>query len=219
MLRTGRLPAPHRGRSSPASTPGSRPTPGVLLPGTLASPRTGLTPAGCRELVARLRRGALLSVVLGARAAGRTFLQNQPDASAVAPGRPLSRPAPTSAWTLMPLSRRSGPWPTTTRCSGSCPQAKTAGWQEAPGDPAVAERANGCCANTCPGLPICAASARPIWTASPPNATTALDSPSADPRRSDSLTGPRGGVALTPETAVVLAVGPRSATEPEVGGP
>src|SRR5215208_4265824 len=68
MLRTGRLPAPHRGRSSPASTPGSRPTPGVLLPGTLASPRTGLPPAGCRELVARLRRGALLSVVLGARA-------------------------------------------------------------------------------------------------------------------------------------------------------
>src|SRR4029450_13622699 len=56
MLRTGRLPAPHRGRSSPASTPGSRPTSGVLLPGTLASPRTGLTPAGCRELVARLRR-------------------------------------------------------------------------------------------------------------------------------------------------------------------
>src|SRR5918995_3265759 len=58
MLRTGRLPAPHRGRSSSASTPGSRPTPGVLLPGTLASPRTGLPPAGCRELVARLRRGA-----------------------------------------------------------------------------------------------------------------------------------------------------------------
>ena len=42
----------------PASTPGSRPTPGAALPGTLASPRTGLTPAGCRELVARLRRGA-----------------------------------------------------------------------------------------------------------------------------------------------------------------
>ena len=41
----------------PASTPGSRPTPGAALPGTLASPRTGLTPAGCRELVARLRRG------------------------------------------------------------------------------------------------------------------------------------------------------------------
>jgi len=41
----------------PASTPGSRPMPGVLLPGTLASPRAGLTPAGCRELVARLRRG------------------------------------------------------------------------------------------------------------------------------------------------------------------
>src|SRR5215211_7030263 len=38
----------------PASTPGSRPTPGAALPGTLASPRTGLPPAGCRELGARL---------------------------------------------------------------------------------------------------------------------------------------------------------------------
>jgi hypothetical protein len=48
---------PLYGRSTSASTPGSRPTPGVLLPGTLASPRAGLAPAGCRELVARLRRG------------------------------------------------------------------------------------------------------------------------------------------------------------------
>src|SRR5213592_1324393 len=65
--------APH-----PASTPGSRPTPGAALPGTLASPRAGLPPAGCRELGARLRRGALLSVVLGARATGRTFPRNHP---------------------------------------------------------------------------------------------------------------------------------------------
>src|SRR6266511_1213809 len=76
MLRTGQSPAPSQGRSSSASTPGSHPTPGVLLPGTLASPRAGLAPAGCRELVARLRRGALLSVMLGARAAGRTFRRN-----------------------------------------------------------------------------------------------------------------------------------------------
>ena len=48
--------------SSPASTSRSRPTPGVLLPGTLASPRAGLPPAGCRELVARLHRRFLLSV-------------------------------------------------------------------------------------------------------------------------------------------------------------
>jgi hypothetical protein len=34
----------------PASTPGSRPTSGAALPGTLASPRAGLPPAGCREL-------------------------------------------------------------------------------------------------------------------------------------------------------------------------
>src|SRR5215208_6041553 len=60
----------------PASTPGSRPTPGAALPGTLASPRAGLPPAGCRELVARLHRRFLLSVLLGARAAGRTFRRN-----------------------------------------------------------------------------------------------------------------------------------------------
>src|SRR6266508_6638396 len=77
MLRTGQSPAPSMRRSSSASTPGSHPTPGVLLPGTLASPRTGLPPAGCRELVARLRRGALLSVLLGARATGRTFRRNR----------------------------------------------------------------------------------------------------------------------------------------------
>ena len=47
MLRTGQL-------LHPASTPAFRPTPGASLPGTLASPRTGLAPAGCRELVARL---------------------------------------------------------------------------------------------------------------------------------------------------------------------
>src|SRR5436309_1682862 len=76
MLRTGQSPAPSTGRSTSASTPGSHPTPRVLLPGTLASPRTGLAPAGCRELVARLRRAALLSVVLGARATGRTLLLN-----------------------------------------------------------------------------------------------------------------------------------------------
>ena len=36
-----------------ASTPASRPTPGAARPGTMASPRTGLTPAGCPELIAR----------------------------------------------------------------------------------------------------------------------------------------------------------------------
>src|SRR4029450_9843490 len=61
----------------PASTPGSRPTPGAALPGAPAAPRAVPPPAGCRELVARLRRGALLSVVLGARATGRTLLRNQ----------------------------------------------------------------------------------------------------------------------------------------------
>ena len=55
MLRTGQSLAPSQGLRRSASTAGSRPTPGAVLPGTLASPRTGLTPAGCRELLARLR--------------------------------------------------------------------------------------------------------------------------------------------------------------------
>ena len=48
MLRTGQLlgPAPH---------PAFRPRTGALLPGTLASPRTGLAPAGCPQLVDWLR--------------------------------------------------------------------------------------------------------------------------------------------------------------------
>jgi hypothetical protein len=44
MLRTGQL-------LGPASNPASRPRTGALLPGTLASPRTGLTPAGYPQLV------------------------------------------------------------------------------------------------------------------------------------------------------------------------
>ena len=43
MLRTGQL-------LHPASIPASQPDPEASLPGTLMSPRTGLTPAGCREL-------------------------------------------------------------------------------------------------------------------------------------------------------------------------
>src|SRR6266536_3651931 len=73
MLRTGQLLAPLQGLCRSASTAGSHPTPGAVLPGTLASPRTGLAPAGCRELVARLRHPPpLLRGILGARAAGRT---------------------------------------------------------------------------------------------------------------------------------------------------
>jgi len=98
----------------PASTPGSRPTPGAALPGTLASPRTGLPPAGCRELVARLRRGALLSVVLGARAAGRTFLRNQP-CRGTRPSGPPTRTSPTTAWAQASLaSAHTGKRPSST---------------------------------------------------------------------------------------------------------
>ena len=48
MLRTGHL-------LHPASNPASRPRTGVSLPGTLASPRTGLAPAGYPQLIAWLR--------------------------------------------------------------------------------------------------------------------------------------------------------------------
>jgi hypothetical protein len=41
--------------STSLQTPASRPTLEALLPGTLASSRTGLAPAGHRKLVARLR--------------------------------------------------------------------------------------------------------------------------------------------------------------------
>jgi Transposase, Mutator family len=68
-----------RGWSFSASASTSRSTPGAALPGTLASPRTGLAPAGCPELVARLRHGTLLRVMapalldaLGSRQACRS---------------------------------------------------------------------------------------------------------------------------------------------------
>src|SRR5271156_4638306 len=64
MLRTAKL-------LHPASDPAFRPTPGASLPGTLASPRTGLGPAGRRELVARLRHGCSFAL-MAPRAAGRT---------------------------------------------------------------------------------------------------------------------------------------------------
>ena len=65
MLRTGPL-------LYSASEPASRPTPGVSLPGTLASPRAGLAPVGCRELVARLRH-EVVSFLTASEAAGRTL--------------------------------------------------------------------------------------------------------------------------------------------------
>ena len=56
MLRTGQL-------FPPASHPASRRRTGSSLPGTLASPRAGLPPAGCPELGARLRHESLLAVM------------------------------------------------------------------------------------------------------------------------------------------------------------
>ncbi len=63
MLRTGQL-------FHPASHPASQPRTGVSLPGTLVSPRTGLTPAGCPELVAQLRHNR--TSCHSARTTGRT---------------------------------------------------------------------------------------------------------------------------------------------------
>ena len=62
MLRTGQSPPPPRGVVLRFDTRIS-PDVGSQLPGTLASPRTGLTPAGCPELVARLRHNNLLVVM------------------------------------------------------------------------------------------------------------------------------------------------------------
>jgi hypothetical protein len=45
----------------------------------------------------------------------------------------------------------------------------------APGSGPATRTPTGWCANTCPGPLIYAASARPTWTASPPNSTAALD--------------------------------------------
>jgi hypothetical protein len=56
MLRTGQS-------LRPASHPASRPRTGASLPGTLASPQTGLAPAGHPQLVARLRHNNLLVVM------------------------------------------------------------------------------------------------------------------------------------------------------------
>ena len=66
MLRTGQL-------LHPASTPASQPKPGASLPRTLASPRTGLAPAGYRELpLGYVMTAPLRSSV---RAAGRTWIE------------------------------------------------------------------------------------------------------------------------------------------------
>ncbi len=56
MLRTGQS-------FHPASHPASQPRTGASLPGTLVSPRTGLTPVGCPELVVQLRHNNLLVVM------------------------------------------------------------------------------------------------------------------------------------------------------------
>ena len=107
MLRTGQL-------LHPASTPASRPTPGVSLPGTLASPRTGLAPAGSRELVARLRHEVV------------SFLTAPEllDAQLGIPGglgqhRPWPSPSSTSASAGSSASSSRGEGPSRTRSSRS----------------------------------------------------------------------------------------------------
>ena len=71
MLRTGRSHAP-KGRLSLHFDAALSNDAGSQLPGTLASPRTGLAPAGCPELDARLHpenllRSARMSELLDVR--------------------------------------------------------------------------------------------------------------------------------------------------------
>jgi IS30 family transposase len=56
------------------------------------------------------------------------------------------------------------------------------------------ENTNGLLANPSPRAPTCASSTRLRWMGSPLNSTADLD----NPRLQDTLTGPGGGVALTP---------------------
>jgi hypothetical protein len=72
MLRTGRSHAPE-GRLSLHFDAALSNDAGSQLPGTLASPRTGLPPAGYPELDARLHRFTSLLSCDDARTAGRTL--------------------------------------------------------------------------------------------------------------------------------------------------
>ena len=111
-LRTGQL-------LHPASHPASRRRTGASLPGTLASPRTGLPPAGCPELVERLRHDDLLVIAAPALLG--------------APERSVRRPA--SLASVWPARKGAMIGPN----GRSCPI--TAGGQAAPahGRPAVVE--------------------------------------------------------------------------------
>ena len=98
MLQTGQLLA-LSGVLSLRFDGGVSPDAGSQLPGTLASPGTGLPPAGCRELVARFCRNALLSrsapellgahFVLKTRPAGHPIY---PDFGMNRASQPRSRP-------------------------------------------------------------------------------------------------------------------------------
>ena len=72
MLRTGQSLAPSKGLRYSASTTRSLPPPGAVLPPTLASRWTGLTPAGCHELVARSNHHNLL-ILMAPEQSGRTM--------------------------------------------------------------------------------------------------------------------------------------------------
>src|ERR1035437_2246414 len=76
MLRTAKL-------FHPASTPTFRSTPGASLPGTLASHRIGLAPAGRRGLVTRFGHdrsfAVMASELLGARVFGSHGLWINPE--------------------------------------------------------------------------------------------------------------------------------------------
>jgi hypothetical protein len=76
MLRTGRLHAP-AGRLSLHFDAALSNDAGSQLPGTLASPRTGLTPAGYPELDVRLHLSTSLLGCDDVRTAGRTMINSK----------------------------------------------------------------------------------------------------------------------------------------------
>jgi hypothetical protein len=84
------------------------------------------------------------------------------------------RPALTAAVGRLPERPcRSMTWEGHSRARPGSPPTpgsrRTSAIRAAPGSGPAVRTPTGCCASTCPGPSTCAASARPTWTASPPN--------------------------------------------------
>ena len=99
MLRTANL-------LHPASDPAFRPTPGVSLPGTLASPRTGLAPAGRRQLVVRLRHDCSFALMAPDLLDAQDFrgMANLFGKPATSAPTPVARPSGSARTSPMPIA-------------------------------------------------------------------------------------------------------------------